>query len=240
MLRPTQKMTVIDQIARELDQRYSFSEIDTYLGEFTISTPNEFDPHTKIEYVKLTLRGVETTTILAMAEDLEIAIPGANAAALRAPHNWPDDTKFRLSISHISEARDKATRLRDCLVPYYVSGFVAHQDIRPTAEWQIEIERALRTMDAFLAIHTKGFSKSFWTQQEIGFAVARGVKIISFKMDEDPTGFISKHQALPRLDRNAEDIAEEVNGLLLNDDLTAARMREVIAANWPRAEEITF
>jgi hypothetical protein len=95
-------------------------------------------------------------------------------------------------------------------------------------------------MDAFLAIHTKGFSKSFWTQQEIGFAVARGVKIILFKMDEDPTGFISKHQALPRLDRNAVDIAKEVSGLLLNDDLTASRMREVIAANWPREEEIKF
>jgi hypothetical protein len=56
-------------------------------------------------------------------------------------------------------------------------------------------------MDAFLAIHTEGFSKSVWTQQEIGFAGARGVKIISFKMGEDPTGFISKHQALPRLNR---------------------------------------
>jgi hypothetical protein len=48
-------------------------------------------------------------------------------------------------------------------------------------------------MDAFLAIHTPGFKDSFWTQQEIGFAVGRGVKIISFKMGEDPTGFISKH-----------------------------------------------
>jgi hypothetical protein len=240
MLRPSQKMTVIDQIAREMKERYEFFEIDTYMGEFGIVTPDSYGTNNKIEYVKLTLRGVETTTILAMAEDLEIAIPGVNVAALRAPHNWPDDTKFRLFISHISEVRDKATRLRDCLAPYYISGFVAHQDIRPTAEWQIEIERALRTMDAFLAIHTKGFSKSFWTQQEIGFAVARGVKIISFKMDEDPTGFISKHQALPRLDRNAEDIAKEVNGLLLNDDLTAARMREATAANWPRDEEIKF
>src|ERR1700719_39351 len=102
----------------------------------------------KIDYVKLTLLGIESTTILAIADDLESTIPGANIAALRAPHNWPDDTKFRLFISHISEVRDKATRLRDCLAPYYISGFVAHQDIRPTAEWQIEIERALRTMDA--------------------------------------------------------------------------------------------
>jgi hypothetical protein len=124
MLRPTQKMTVIDRIARELEERYSFREIDAYLEEFKIGTPHEFGD-SKVNYVKTTLRGVETTTILAMAEDLEIAIPGASAAALRAPHNWPDDSKFRLFISHISDARDKATRLRDCLVPYYISGFVA-------------------------------------------------------------------------------------------------------------------
>jgi len=64
-------------------------------------------------------------------------------------------------------------------------------------------------MDAFLAIHTLGFKDSFWTQQEIGFAVGRSMKIISFKMGEDPTGFISKHQALPRRGRTAEEIARE-------------------------------
>ena len=79
-------------------------------------------------------------------------------------------------------------RLKTCLSAYAMDGFVAHQDIHPTLEWQVEIERALRNMDAFIAIHTKGFSGSIWTQQEIGFAVARDVKIISLKMGEDPTG----------------------------------------------------
>jgi hypothetical protein len=139
-------------------------------------------------------------------------------------------------MSHTSADKVKATRLRDCLAPYYISGFVAHQDIHPTAEWQIEIERALFAMDAFLAIHTKGFSLSFWAQQEIGFAVARGVKIISFKMGEDPTGFISKHQALPRGNRSAEDIAKEVNALLSDDDLT----RAVIIANKPKLPKSDF
>ena len=50
-------------------------------------------------------------------------------------------------------------------------------------------------------------------------------------MGEDPTGFISKHQALARLNRSAEDTAKEVKGLLLRDELTSARLQEVIAAN---------
>jgi hypothetical protein len=73
-----------------------------------------------------------------------------------------------------------------------------------------------------------------WAQQEVGFAVARRVKIISFKMGEDPTGFISKHQALPRLNRTAEQIATEVNTLLLSDELTNIRLKEVIDLNTPK------
>jgi TIR domain len=234
-MRASQKLALTDSVARELEKRYSFIEIDTFLNEFKVDTPHQFG-NNKISYVKQTLHGIEAATLVKMAEDLEITVPTARAAVLRPPRNWPDETNFRLFISHISAAKDKATRLRDCLTPYHISGFVAHQDILPTEEWQTEIERALRTIDAFLAIHTPGFAKSFWTQQEIGFAVARGVKIISFKMGEDPTGFISKHQALPRLNRSAEDIAKEVHLLLLRDDVTASRLQEVIAAN----EEIPF
>ena len=86
-------------------------------------------------------------------------------------------------------------------------------------------------MDAFLAIHTLGFKDSFWTQQEIGFAVGRGVKIISFKMGEDPTGFISKKQALPRRNRTAEQIAREVDLLLSSDELTSSKLSQAKAEN---------
>jgi hypothetical protein len=52
------------------------------------------------------------------------------------------------------------------------------------------------------------------------------VKIISFKMGEDPTGFISKQQALPRLNRTAEVVAKEVNDILLADELTSERLED--------------
>ena len=112
------------------------------------------------------------------------------------------------------------------MAPYHIDSFVAHEDINPTLSWQTEIERALNVMDAFLAIHTVGFSNSVWTQQEVGFAVGKRVKIISVKMGEDPKGFISKKQALPRKDRNADEIASEVNRLLLADDETADKLLE--------------
>lgn len=80
-------------------------------------------------------------------------------------------------------------------------------------------------MDAFLSMHTLGFSQSIWTQQEIGYAVGRGIKIIPFKMGEDPTGFISKWQALPRRDRTAEKIANEVDTILSEDPRTAPKLK---------------
>jgi hypothetical protein len=139
---------------------------------------------------------------------------------LSLPANWCGARRFRLFISHIAIEKDKATRLKNCLVRYGIDAFVAHEDIEPTLEWQIEIEKALRVMDAFLAIHTVGFAKSIWTQQEIGYAVGRGVKVISLQMGENPTGFISKRQALGRRGRKAEEIAAEIYTILSKDART--------------------
>lgn len=131
---------------------------------------------------------------------------------------------MRLFISHLSSEKSKATRLRECLRPYGILGFVAHEDIYPTLKWQAEIERALRTMDAFLCVLTPGFSASVWTQQEIGFAVCRGVKTVSLNMGEVPTGFLKEEQALPRQQRTAEGVAKEVDSLLSQDPRTADRL----------------
>jgi hypothetical protein len=232
--RISQKLDLIERIGRSLQSRYTFAELDLYLAEFRISPPppNGADRGSKRVYTKQALRDVPLETVIKIAEDLglEQEIRAAHGAST-PPRNWQGTNKFRLFISHIANHKDRATRLRACLAPYAISGFVAHEDIHPTLEWEQEIERALYTMDAFLAIHTPGFKDSFWTQQEIGFAVGRSVKIISFKMGEDPTGFLSKHQALPRRGRTAEEIAREVDAILAADPLTAG--------NWMRPNETT-
>jgi TIR domain len=230
--RVSQKLTLIDRIGRTLQSRYGFAEIDIYLAEFNIQPPKDATRGSKWVYTKEALRDVPFDTVIKIAEDLELEqeIRTAHGAS-SAPRNWQGTNKFRLFISHIAKHKDRATRLRDCLAPYAISGFVAHEDIHPTLEWQKEIERALFTMDAFLAIHTPGFKDSFWTQQEIGFAVGRGVKIISFKMGEDPTGFISKQQALARRSRTAEEIAREVDAILAADPLTVRTLNDAKRSN---------
>ncbi len=224
-MRPTQRLDLIDQLGRELQRRYTFSQIEEFLAACGIKALIGYSGlNSKWAYSKAALKDVPDQSLLEIADELQKKPLVAGGTLALPPRNWQSTAEFRLFISHISRDKDKATRLRTCLVPYAITGFVAHEDIHPTLEWQVEIERALRNMDAFIAIHTKGFSASTWTQQEIGFAVARDVKIISLRMGEDPTGFISKHQGLSRGNRKAEEIAKEVDAILLEDVRTGAKL----------------
>ena len=104
--------------------------------------------------------------------------------------------KYRVFLSHKSDVKKKTSELKQQFAQYGISGFVAHEDIRPTKQWQDEIENALASMDAFVALLTEDFHKSDWTDQEVGYAVARGVPVIAVKLGVAPYGFIGKFQAL--------------------------------------------
>jgi TIR domain len=238
-MRAVHKMELIDKIGRELQSRYRYEEINDFLAEFGIKPPppDSVGTNSKWVYSKAALRGVSTDTVLKIADELDLHARSPSGNRIIPPRNWKDTTQFRLFISHISKDKDKATRLKSCLVEHSINGFVIHEDIHPTLEWQVEIERALISMDAFIAIHTIGFSQSLWTQQEIGFALGRDVKIISFKMGEDPTGFISKRQALPRRGRTAELVAREISHLLAEDERTATKLLDAKMRNRQTAED---
>lgn len=234
-VRATERLQLTDQIGRELQSRYSYGEIDEFLAAFAIDPPKEVTVNSKWVYSKAALAKVPEAKLLKIASELELVVGGAGIGDPTPPQNWANTKLFRLFISHISKDKDKATRLKECLAPYGIAGFVAHEDIHPTLKWQGEIERALRTMDAFIAVLTKGFSGSVWTQQEIGFAVCRGVKVISFKMGEDPTGFLGQEQAHPRQKRTAEEVAKEIDALLSRDPRTADRLAEAKSSTKPRS-----
>lgn len=108
---------------------------------------------------------------------------------------WPDGG-YKVFLSHVSAVRAETGQLKTRLSSFGVSCFVAHQDIQPTLAWQGEIESALHTMDAFIALLTNDFHQSDWTDQETGFAFARGVPIVAVRLGRDPYGFISRFQAL--------------------------------------------
>jgi hypothetical protein len=127
---------------------------------------------------------------------------------------WGDEG-YRLFFSHKAEVKKETAILKNKLGLFGVSCFVAHEDIHPTKEWQHEIENALFSMDAFVALMTEGFHESLWTDQEVGVAFGRGVPIIAVKLGKDPYGFIGKFQALSC---SWDDAAKEITKILIKHD----------------------
>ena len=127
---------------------------------------------------------------------------------------WRPD-HLKLFVSHKSEHKKLVNELSDSLLPYGISCFVAHEDIEPTTEWRNEIEKALRSMDVFLAFLTDNFSDGDWTNQEVGFAIARGVPIIPLKISsKNPCGFMSIYQALQGQVDNPKRLAKGIFNLI--------------------------
>jgi len=145
---------------------------------------------------------------------------------------WEGRDNFRVFLSHISQFKVETSELRARLKLFGISCFVAHKDIKPTKEWQDEIELALASMDGFVALLTEKFHESLWTDQEVGFAFARRVPIVAVKLGKDPYGFIGKFQALTGSDWNTCDI-EIVKLFIKNDRMLSAYIRAVCECpNW--------
>lgn len=110
---------------------------------------------------------------------------------------WGEPPNIRLFVSHLALKKTQAHSIKDALEPHGISAFVAHDSIEPHEDWQLEIESALESMHAMLALITADFFKSAWTNQEIGYAISRGIPIISLACEGlDPQGFIRNRQAI--------------------------------------------
>jgi TIR domain len=226
-MKATHQVDLIQSIAREVESRYDWAATRQLLSLYDIDQRYLSEDQKLFGYIRDAVGTATRETILQMADDLSVEVPGRLPFDGKRPAIWEGSNDFRLFISHLSKDKDKAHKLKLMLAPFHIACFVAHDDIEPTKEWQHEIEQGLFSMDAMLCVLTTGFKDSVWTQQEIGCAIGRGVRIFSLKMEEDPCGFIGKSQAILRRKRTAEQIAAELNSLLIGDKQTKERMAEV-------------
>jgi hypothetical protein len=131
---------------------------------------------------------------------------------------------FGLFISHRDSFKRTANIIKKSLRLYGISSFVAHEDIEPSEEWIKEIEKALFSMDALLALLSDGFLESVWTNQEVGVAFGRGKFILSVRFGEDPQGFVGKFQALRAKKNNVDKLCSQITTHLLNHPKTQEKM----------------
>ena len=135
---------------------------------------------------------------------------------------------FRVFISHSVSIKEKAHELKEALIPYQITSFVAHDDIEPGHEWQVEIENALKTMDALVAIISPEFLGSKWCDQEVGYALGRNKLVIPISRGATPHGFIGKIQGLQSNGLEAKTIVEKIVDILIQNELSSPRITEVL------------
>lgn len=180
-----ERFNLIDQIGRTLQGQMTFSDIDVYLTAYGIDCKDKSpSANSKWVYVKELLADVGEELILQIADELEID-HGHSVVKHKEATFWKVGY-FRLFLSHLATFKVQTSGLQKVLKQYGISSFVAHEDIEPSREWQNEIEAGLQTMDAFVAILMPGFKESNWCDQEIGFAVGKGVLIIPVRKGLDP------------------------------------------------------
>jgi hypothetical protein len=157
---------------------------------------------------------------------------------------WKPGT-LRAFMSHRDTHKTKARDLADALSKYGVCAFVAHDTIEPMTTWQHEIEKGLETMEVMLALVTDDFHDSVWTNQEVGYALGKGIPVIPVKLEHtDPDGFIGSKQALKgyRLDR-VEEAASAIYKLLIEKLGQKGRLQQALitaftlSPNWDSARE---
>ena len=127
------------------------------------------------------------------------------------------DGGVRVFISHTAEQKEFAKSIQTSLETFGIASFVAHEDIEPMRDWEGEIEKALQSMDLLLALLTEDFNRSKWTDQEVGYAVGRGVDVIPVRMGADPYGFMGRYQAI-RGDLGAFGIAKRLLSYTLAEE----------------------
>jgi hypothetical protein len=181
------------------------------------------------EKIRLALRktgsDIISQVVITPAFDDSERDQGSIATSDAARHLW-DPGMFRLFLSHVAVHKVAVAELKRKLFVYGVSGFVAHEDIEPSLEWQGEIELALRSMDAMAALLTPEFHESNWTDQETGIAIGQGVLVVPVRLPINPYGFLAKTQGLRGELTIRAALASEIVDILLRRPRTADAMRE--------------
>ena len=188
----------LEQTEEELQQR---------VGKLTRAYPNEH---------------VHSIYISPSVEPLRSSL-GSKLSSSKSPAFW-DEEYLRVFISHLSHDKTRIAALAKHLANFGISGFVAHEDIEPTKEWEDEIRIALGTCDALICLLTENFNESKWTDQEIGIAIGREIPVIPLRAGLDPYGFIARYQALPAKGKLPEDVAKELVLILAKHNSTREKM----------------
>lgn len=226
-LTKSQRVKIIRDVAAHLGPD-SWTDIDLVLSQFGLPTTNEWQGE-KSDYVVKMIEGASDSDLIELGEHfgMEFAGKEASHAPDIAPSYWRDG-QLRVFISHLTGQREQAGQVQAALERFGMSGFVAHNDIHPTTEWQIEIETALSTCDLLVALVHPEFVTSKWCDQEVGYALGRGVPVFVVRCGADPHGFVSRFQAFNGNGKSPFQIAQDLFEASIDHKKLQGKMADIV------------
>jgi hypothetical protein len=223
-LSPSQRVTLIKEVAVRLaNEEWPF--IDVTLKQFSLPWTEQWSG-TKDAYILEMIDEAPDQTLIDLAQHVGFKIDRASPPHVEPPF-WRNGM-LRVFVTHLAANRAFAGTLQEALLRFGICCFVAHNDIEPTAEWQAELEAALATCEALVALLNPEFHESNWTDQEIGFAMGRGVPVFAVHLGQVPYGFIGRFQAFNGMGKTPVALAQELFDAYRKNKQTQQRMGEVL------------
>lgn len=217
-MKPDERIRAITECAESLVAR-PWSEIQLTLDQFGFETYEashdwDFDERTYcIDQIKN------------RPDDVLLRLHGYLLGHDAAPGNIADQPwgalPLKVFLSHIHQHRIYAGGVKRWLTEAGIDSFVAHDDILPSKQWREVIKAALRSCDALVAFLHDGFHESQWCDQEVGWAIGRGVPVIVLRPhgSERRDGFLEEHQDMPLVQEAT--VAATILKILVNDPRTS-------------------
>jgi len=223
-LSASQRISLLKEICERL-QMEEWSLIDVTLSQFGLPISDSWSG-TKYDYIIQMSKLGSDSALVELGQHVGYIVEETPKPGIDPPF-WRKGM-FRLFISHLSAERVLAAQIQEALLNYGISGFVAHNDIEATLEWQSQIEMALATSDSLVALLHPGFHQSNWTDQEIGFPMGRGLPVFAVRFGQDPYGFIARFQGFTGNAKTSDALARELFDAYLKNKQTQKRMAEVL------------
>lgn len=225
-LTKSQRVKTIADIAQRLESE-DWTTIDLVLKQFGFPVVDQWSGDQK-SYIISIIGDSSDADLVELGQHFGMQFGEmAPAPPAQEPTYWQGG-KLKVFLSHISAEREQAAKLQAAMGLYGMSAFVAHNDIHPTEEWQIELESALSTCDLLVALVHPDFIHSAWCDQEIGYALGRGIPVFTVGLGAAPHGFVSRFQSFSGKGKIPTQIASELFNAALSHKKLQGRMADVV------------
>lgn len=199
-MKPGDRIRLIKE-STNLIARHPEREIQLILGQHGIEVKNTFYYEGDLEsYAQDRLESASDELLREIHTFLTREIAGEDSDPIPGDP-WATTLPARAFISHVHQDKVLAGKVKRLLAGRYgIEAFVAHDDITPSKAWREQIRRALATCHYFVALlKYPEFHDSQWCDQEVGWALARGIPIlpvrpVGFDRTAARDGFLEEHQ----------------------------------------------